>query len=1309
MAYSEKYIMSFVSERGNDYRIVILQQNYTGEAVQKKLGVAPVLSVESGDGRIQGSSLAFSIQSDTEGELRGLYTTNNKEFKALLYRNGVLYWQGYLLPELYSENYIYPPYDVAVTATDQLATLKDVAYAGEDAQTSLLDIIKNILSHTQINLQCKVHMNLNDGNGISVLRGSYISAATYNGQSCYDALNAILLSCNCTIMQMGNQWLITSFTDYSYSYDLEGSEVLEAHATIGQMHQGDVWPSGSLNMVNAPALKGAKVDYNHTLRNSFLKNADITSRESWMYTPDSDDNGRFPGVINGIDGKSYKCHFWQLWQQNLTENDSLQLWQDVRLDQDAEYSYSVSVKYLFANLSDLLLMAVSFLGDDGVNWRLTADGWTENFNNKDVYSYIQITSNSTVTGYLQEIANISNYEIATVKFNLPAKNGKIRIGFINSTDYKSPFLRSPIYLTQVYFSIEGITGQTATTEVEKMATSVQEELLLSYGDKVSSSNGERLTLNTLRDAEGAAKSAWNLSGREFPSYYMAMLQEYSRYYGSKKMQLQGVVMGKDAFRAFYIDSFSGLVMRLLSGQYNLLEDEVNISLEEVVTSFVYYDTVVYATDNKPQQNNSTSAGAVVSGGGATTLGGLINVDDKVDEVDAEIQVLVKDLNSKVWTEKALAEVSFNEQKVSDYLIAKEYLTKSAANELYASIDVVNYFVDGAAKDAVRFGGELPEYYATKDALNVYVTDYSTFKTDTQLRLEALEALWAIDEDNNGLYPKSGRGIWSESYITAGGQGTSGGGSGTGGGLIQNVYGYADLGGTYSNNILTDTFNAYAINQLYISGEAIKDRVEALEANMGVINPDTLLSLNNYISRNSARITNLEDWIENPVADVAYFNELGVRDKLNISGPATFNERITGVITEAVNLTGTPEIKITGDTIAILIGEKTSAYITVPYANNALKLGGQLPEYYATASALSAAERIASEGLSRISNLLSSIEEQMCNASFETIIAREVGIEDKLNVAGDVTINSNLDVTGIATATVLITGEAVLNTATVTTLNGFTPITSGNISSQYVMYAATAGKLTDDALAGLTVGQSTQPVYFSGGVPVACTRYADASVNYATTAALAVADKQGNDITTTYTKKTETRSTGYAIGKLSNLISELEDWVSNPTADTAYFNELGIRDKLNVSGLSTFDANVSVNANIVATGAITAGSDARYKNKLQDVAVDIETIANAPLFNFRWNDGREDNRTYLGTTAQYWSQTDFKNAVIPTNDRKLWTMSYSQIAMGNTIVLARELLPIKSKVSEIDNLKDRLHKAERKIEILEQELNQYRRA
>lgn len=120
-----------------------------------------------------------------------------------------------------------------------------------------------------------------------------------------------------------------------------------------------------------------------------------------------------------------------------------------------------------------------------------------------------------------------------------------------------------------------------------------------------------------------------------------------------------------------------------------------------------------------------------------------------------------------------------------------------------------------------------------------------------------------------------------------------------------------------------------------------------------------------------------------------------------------------------------------------------------------------------------------------------------------------------------------------------------------------------------------------------------------------------------------------------------------------------------------------------------NGNMTITGSLVASGAITFGSDARYKHKLDDANISLEDIANAPLFNYRWTD-RDDKKVHLGTTAQYWNGTAFKNAVCPTNDEKLWTMSYSEIAMGNTIVIARELIPIKS---DVQILKERVDKLE----------------
>ena len=124
-------------------------------------------------------------------------------------------------------------------------------------------------------------------------------------------------------------------------------------------------------------------------------------------------------------------------------------------------------------------------------------------------------------------------------------------------------------------------------------------------------------------------------------------------------------------------------------------------------------------------------------------------------------------------------------------------------------------------------------------------------------------------------------------------------------------------------------------------------------------------------------------------------------------------------------------------------------------------------------------------------------------------------------------------------------------------------------------------------------------------------------------------------------------------------------------------------KLYVNGTGYFTGSM------IVANSITFGSDERYKTKLSNATISLETIANAPLFNYKWTD-REDDKEHLGTTAQYWYGTTFRNAVIPTTDDKLWTMSYYEIAMGNTIVLARELIPIKS---DVQMLKERVEKLE----------------
>ena len=645
MSYFIKYKLSFVSDRGNVYDLHILQKNYAGQPIVKKLGVAPVLSIEDGEGRVKGSSLSFAVQADVEGELKGLYTTNNKEFKVLLYRNSSLYWQGFVLPELYSENYIDPPYDVAVTASDQLGVLKNVEYKQEAGYKSLLEIIAYTLSLTDLDLKIVQHLNLTLSGNERFLDGAYVATEGYYGQSCYDVLNSILLSCNACIQQYGNEWVIMSLTDVSTSYNKDGVNIEIPHAQLGQMGSAQVYPDGSLEMVNKPAVKGVTLNYAHVLRNSFLKNADCETTEHWHYVNDLLDD-RFPGVAEVL-GVTYKLNCWKIPQKNVAVSGELQLFQDIKVEADSSYSYQLSVDYRMEMGASLLLMAVMHIGSDGVTRRLTADGWVAGgVSVADRGAYINITGTpANAPLWIWEIADFSKYEKVTVQFQLPGVDGILRVGFINASEgsYVNPM--ALLYLTKVYLTYVSVSGKTSTTVVEDAATNAQQEIGLGYGDKVQEANEALIVLNTLRDVAGDPREQFilnNTSGvKLYDSYFLAMLQELSRYYGVKKMQLQGVVMGVSPLHLLYQDMFSGKVMRLVSGEYDLLQDSVGVMMEEVPDAWVEYKTKVFATDNSVSKTVTS---------GVSNIGASEDVSYKLQYLESEVERLknkIGEIDSKI--------------------------------------------------------------------------------------------------------------------------------------------------------------------------------------------------------------------------------------------------------------------------------------------------------------------------------------------------------------------------------------------------------------------------------------------------------------------------------------------------------------------------------------------------------------------------------------------------------------------------------------------------------------------------------------
>lgn len=116
-------------------------------------------------------------------------------------------------------------------------------------------------------------------------------------------------------------------------------------------------------------------------------------------------------------------------------------------------------------------------------------------------------------------------------------------------------------------------------------------------------------------------------------------------------------------------------------------------------------------------------------------------------------------------------------------------------------------------------------------------------------------------------------------------------------------------------------------------------------------------------------------------------------------------------------------------------------------------------------------------------------------------------------------------------------------------------------------------------------------------------------------------------------------------------------------------------------------------NIIAAGDLTAGSDIRYKDKIQDLRLSVHDIALAPAFTYKWNNREDDALVHIGSSAQYWLNTDAKDAVYYDKQNDFYHLNYASLALCNTIILARGM---ETQEEKIARLEERIKELEDKI-------------
>lgn len=176
----------------------------------------------------------------------------------------------------------------------------------------------------------------------------------------------------------------------------------------------------------------------------------------------------------------------------------------------------------------------------------------------------------------------------------------------------------------------------------------------------------------------------------------------------------------------------------------------------------------------------------------------------------------------------------------------------------------------------------------------------------------------VDSANNAIkvYKEDGSAVNFYATGAVSAKGISSGSGGGGGGLIDTVYGYSSLGGTFADSTLSDTFNAYTINKLASRITELEKNggggtgIAGIKVNSQTYAPDTskYITLPNYPSTTITGTGNV-------LTNATYDNSTRVLTltKDNIATTANHLERYAQITSTAI------------DTVSTFTASKTSVW------------------------------------------------------------------------------------------------------------------------------------------------------------------------------------------------------------------------------------------------------------------------------------------------------------------------------------------------------------------------------------------------
>ncbi len=217
MAYGEKYFGEFGDFYGRLVRVSILERNYTGDSSEMMLqGAAIEYNGSDTDLLVNviSSSLNVRVISQTNFQYIDLYSADAKKYQAIVTIDGSTYWRGYIVPDMFNEPYVAPPYVSQIVATDGIKIIETNEFdlTGVKNQYQIIEHCLRKIYPDLLQVYFNEGIDVFEENhdlDVSPLLQTFVDCERYKDENCYGVLTDILKLYDARIwVEDGRFWIV---------------------------------------------------------------------------------------------------------------------------------------------------------------------------------------------------------------------------------------------------------------------------------------------------------------------------------------------------------------------------------------------------------------------------------------------------------------------------------------------------------------------------------------------------------------------------------------------------------------------------------------------------------------------------------------------------------------------------------------------------------------------------------------------------------------------------------------------------------------------------------------------------------------------------------------------------------------------------------------------------------------------------------------------------------------------------------------------------------------------------------------------